>query len=155
MAISRVFFGVCVLCLGAVLAGRSAAQTGYPSKPLRLVVPFPAGGTTDLLGRIIGQALSAQLGQPVVVDNRGGAGGMLGAALVAKAPADGYTLILSNAASHGVAPSIHKKMPYDPDRDFSHIGIVGLLPQFFVASRGVAATNLKEFLAEARSWIKP
>lgn len=150
MTISRVFLAVFVLGIGTLVAGRSTAQTAYPSKPLRLVIPFAAGGTTDLLGRIIGQALSVQVGQPVVLDNRGGAGGTLGAALVAKAPADGYTLILSNAASHGVAPSLHKKIPYDADRDFSHIGIVGLLPQFFVSNRSVAAANLKELIAEAR-----
>jgi len=150
MSISRVFLAVLVLCIGTLVSGGSTAQSAYPSKPLRLVVPFAAGGTTDLLGRFVGQALSAQVGQPVVIDNRGGAGGMLGAALVAKAPADGYTLILSNAASHGVAPSLHRKIAYDADRDFSHIGIIGLLPQFFVTNRSVPAANLKALLAEAR-----
>ena len=150
MAISRttIIFGV--LSVSTIFPCYGAEQAAYPSKPLRLVIPFAAGGTTDLLGRLIGQGMSAQLGQSVVLDNRAGAGGMLGADLVAKAPADGYTLILSNAASHGVAPSIHRAMPYDADRDFAHVGIVGLLPQFFVASRGFAATTLNEFLAEAR-----
>ena len=152
MPILRVVLAMGVLCIGTLFAGSGAAQaqTGYPAKPLRLVVPFPAGGTTDLLGRLVGQGMSAQLGQSVVLDNRAGAGGMLGADLVAKAPADGYTLILSNAASHGVAPSIHKQMPYDAVRDFVHIGIVGLLPQLFVASRSFAPASLTEFLAEAR-----
>ncbi len=146
----RLIAAACALCIGIVLTGSAAAQVSYPSKPLRLVIPFAAGGTTDLLGRLIGQGLGGQLGQSVVLDNRAGAGGMLGADIVAKAPADGYTLLLSNAASHGVAPSIHRQMPYDADRDFVHIGMVGLLPQFFVASRGVAAKSLKEFIADAR-----
>ena len=139
-----------MLCAGILASRGSAAQSGYPAKPLRLVIPFAAGGTTDLLGRFIGQGLSEQLGQSVVLDNRAGAGGMVGSDLVAKSPPDGYTLILSNAASHGVAPSIHKKMPYDADRDFAHIGIVGLIPQLLVVSRSFAPASLKEFLAEAR-----
>ncbi|HSQ05671.1 MAG TPA: tripartite tricarboxylate transporter substrate-binding protein, partial [Burkholderiales bacterium] len=146
----RLVLAVCLCGIGNAPAASAAGDGAYPTKPLRLVIPFAAGGTTDLLGRIVGQGIAMQIGQSVVLNNRAGAGGMLGADLVAKAPADGYTLILSNAASHGVAPSIHRKMPYDADRDFAHIALVGLLPQFLVVSSAFPPTTLKELLAEAR-----
>jgi tripartite-type tricarboxylate transporter receptor subunit TctC len=94
--------------------------------------------------------MSALLGQPVVIDNRAGAGGVLGSDIVAKAPNDGYSLVLSNAASHGVAPSLHRKLPYDAVNDFAHVGLITVIPQFFVASKGFAPATFKAFLAEAR-----
>jgi tripartite-type tricarboxylate transporter receptor subunit TctC len=140
----------CALVIAASAHTTFAATPAYPTKPLRLIVTFAAGGTADLLGRIVGQEMSAQLGQVVVLDNRPGAGGALGADIVAKAPSDGYNLVLSNAASHGVAPSLHRKLPYDAVKDFSHIGLITVIPQFFVASKGFAPATLKAFLAEAK-----
>ena len=145
--------------LGAALAlaalpllaqAAQGAATAYPVRPLRLIVTFPAGGTADLLGRTVGQEMSSLLGQPVVIDNRAGAGGALGSDIIAKAPNDGYSLVLSNAASHGVAPSLHRKLPYDAANDFAHIGLITVIPQFFVASKGFAPATFKAFLAEAR-----
>src|SRR5262245_37850608 len=91
------------------LAGTAAAQ-GYPGKPIRLMVPFPPGGSTDIIARIVAQKLSAQLGQGVVIENRGGAGGSIGTAVVAKAPADGYTLTVGTTSTHVVAPSVFQKL---------------------------------------------
>jgi tripartite-type tricarboxylate transporter receptor subunit TctC len=140
----------CALVIAAFAHAAYAATPAYPTRPLRLIVTFPAGGTADLLGRVVGQEMGTVLGQPVVVDNRGGAGGALGADIVAKAPNDGYSLVLSNAASHGVAPSLHRKLPYDAVKDFSHVGLITVIPQFFVASKGFAPATFKAFLAEAR-----
>src|SRR6476659_2799413 len=108
------------LCLAAALA---SAQT-YPSRPLKLVVPFPPGGSTDIFARPIAQKLSEALKQPVVVENRGGAGGTIGADSVAKAPADGYTLLMGHIGTLAVAPSLYASLPYDPSTSFAPIGMV-------------------------------
>jgi len=140
-----------VFVAGAVPDGAMAADApAYPVKPLRLVVPFPAGGTADLLGRLVGQDLATRLGQPVVIDNKAGAGRGLGSEIVARSAPDGYTLLLSNAASHGTAPSLNAKLGYSPTRDFAHIGLISVLSQFFVAGKGFTGATVKVLIAEAK-----
>jgi tripartite-type tricarboxylate transporter receptor subunit TctC len=111
-------FTVAALATAAfALSGSAWAQApSFPSKPITIVVPFSAGGTTDILARIIGQGLTTELGQPVVVDNRAGAGGNIGGALAAKAPADGYTLFMGTVGTHAINASLYKKMPFNPSR---------------------------------------
>ena len=105
------------------LAAPAAAQSDYPNRPVRLIIPFPPGGSNDVVGRMIGEQLGKQLGKQVVIDNRGGAGGVIGTELAGKAPADGYTLLVISLA-HAVNPWLYK-LPYDPIKDFAPIGVMG------------------------------
>src|SRR5512132_3030430 len=107
------------LAVLALAAGPAAAQT-YPSKPIRIVVPYPPGGGTDVVARILSEPLSAELGQPIIIDNRGGAAGNVGTDIVAKAPADGYTLLLT-LSSHTINPKLYDKLPFDVEKDFAPI----------------------------------
>ncbi len=134
-----------------MLSTPAIAQDRYPAKPIRLVVPFPAGGSTDIIGRLVAQKLSERLGQPVVVDNRGGAGGTIGTDNAAKSPADGYTLLLSTTSTLAVAPSAYSKLPYDPVRDFTPVSLVAITPYLLVVNTGVKANTLAEFVALAKS----
>ena len=111
-----------VLLLCACACAAALAQD-YPAKPVRLIVPFPPGGGNDTIARLMGQKLAPALGQQVLVDNRPGAGGTIGAELAAKGPADGYTLFLAGVASHGINPNLRKKLPYDPVRDFHGVSL--------------------------------
>lgn len=122
----------------------------FPSKPVKLVVPFPAGGTPDILSRLIGAHMAKTLGQPVIVENRGGAGGNIGAQVVAKSQADGYTLLVC-AFSCAVSPSLYTPVPFDLGRDFAPIAMLGTVPSVLVVNPKVPAQNLKEFLAYAKS----
>jgi tripartite-type tricarboxylate transporter receptor subunit TctC len=141
---------IATCALLALWAGSTAAQT-YPAKPIRLMVPFPPGGSTDIVARIVAQKLAAQLGQPLVIENRGGAGGTLGAAVVAKAPADGYNLVVGTTSTHVVAPSVYQKLEYDPVKDFAPIGLMAVTPYLLVVNPGVPAKNVKELVALMRS----
>ena len=134
------------------LAGTaSIAQVeGYPSKPIKLILPFPPGGGTDILGRVIAEKLGANLGQPVVVENRGGAGGNDGAEAAAKSPPDGYTLVLV-APSLAISPSIYTKLNYDPIRDLAPVGLVGVVPNVLITDPALPARDLAEFIALAKS----
>lgn len=132
------------------LAFSASAQT-FPAKPIRLVVPFPPGGTVDVTARAIGPALSETLGQNVMIDNRSGVQGLIGSDLVAKAPPNGYTLLLGSNSTLSVAPSLQKKSPYDPVRDFAPITLVGMTPFVLVVHPSVPARNMKEFIAIAKS----
>jgi tripartite-type tricarboxylate transporter receptor subunit TctC len=134
----------------ATFAAKRAAAQSYPTRPLRLVVPFAPGGATDIVARLIGEQLGRQLGQPVVVENRPGAGGITGSDLVAKAAADGYTLVVSNIAAHGAGPAITRNMPYDPDRDFTHIALIGTIANALVVNPNLPVRSLAEFLDHAR-----
>ena len=113
----------------ALAAATTAVQAqAYPSKPIRLVVPFPPGGPTDLIARVMAAGMAIELGQQVIIDNKGGAGGNVGTELVAKSKPDGYTLLFGTAATHGINVSLYKSLPYDPVKDFEAIALVGLAP---------------------------
>ncbi|MCC7426924.1 MAG: tripartite tricarboxylate transporter substrate binding protein [Alphaproteobacteria bacterium] len=144
----RSFLGLAAgLALAAALP--AAAQT-YPDRPLRLVVPFAPGGATDIVARLVAEHLGTALGRPVVVDNRPGAGGVTGSDIVAKAPADGYTLIVSNIASHGAGPALRRAMPYDPDAGFTHLALIGTVANALVVNPNFPARTLAEFIDHAR-----
>jgi tripartite-type tricarboxylate transporter receptor subunit TctC len=129
-----------------------ARADAWPSRPIRLIVPFsPGSSTNDILGRGIAQRLTAALGQQVVVDNRPGAGGTSGTEIVAKAPPDGYTLLVAIAGPLTVAPSVYKKIGYDATRDFAPVARIAVIPYLMVVSNSVSATNVKELIALAKS----
>jgi tripartite-type tricarboxylate transporter receptor subunit TctC len=120
--------------LALLLLAASPARAEYPERPVRLVVPFPPGGPTDIFARLIAQGLTAKLGQQVVVENKGGAGGNVGTEAVAKAKADGYTLLFGTAGTHGINISLYKHLEYDPVKDFAAIALVGIVPQVLLAA---------------------
>ncbi len=134
----------------AVASPAAFAQT-YPTKPVRLMVPFPPGGSTDIVARIVAQQVSERLGQQMVIENRGGAGGTIGTALVAKAPADGYTLVLGTTSTHVVAPAVYPKLDYDPIKDFAPVSLLAVTPYLLVVHPNVKAGTLKEFIEVARA----
>lgn len=129
----------------------AAAQTHYPNKPISLVVPFPAGGTTDIVARIVADKLGQQLGQAVVVDNRGGAGGSIGTAYLAKAAPDGYTLGVATASTHGINPAVYPRLSYDATKDFTTITNLASVPNVMSINPAVKATDMKSFIALAKS----
>jgi tripartite-type tricarboxylate transporter receptor subunit TctC len=134
----------------AALATPALAQAPWPDRPIRWIVNFPPGGAADTLSRILAPVVSARLGQPVVVENRPGAGGALGADILAKAPGDRFLVMISSAASHGIGPVLYRNSPYDALRDFSHIRLVGTFPSVLAVNLDFPARNLAEFLAVAR-----
>jgi tripartite-type tricarboxylate transporter receptor subunit TctC len=140
---------VAALALGLAAAG-AHAQT-YPSKPIRMIVPFTPGGTTDILARTVGQKLGEAWGQPVVVDNRPGAGGNIGSELVAKAPPDGYTLLMGTISTHAINASLYRRLPFDPTRDFAPVSRVGTLPNILIVHPSVPVKSVKELIELARS----
>jgi len=142
------------LCLVALMIGPgpvldAMAQT-YPSAPIQLVVPFPPGGATDIAGRLLGKKLSERIGQQIVVENKPGAGTVIGAAYVSKASADGYTLLISSGSTFTVNPALNSKLPYDPVRSFEPIGMVASVPLMLIANREVPFGNLQQLVAAAR-----
>ncbi len=137
-----------LLC--CVLAGTVSAQP-YPAKPIRLVIPFPPGGSTDLVGRLIGQQLTEALGQQVIIDNRGGAGGNIGVEYVARSAPDGYTLVLGHIGTFGSGPSLYAKLPYDPIRDFAPIGLFGGVSNLAVVHPSLPVHSIKALIAFARA----
>lgn len=143
------------LGLGAALPhGWTWAQTSSApriDRPIRLVVPYPPGGTSDLLARTVGVRLSDRLGQPVVIENKAGAGGVVGSQQVAKAAPDGTTLLLSTIASHGIIPALQKTPPYDPVRDFTPITVIAGTPNVLLVNNDLPVKTLQEFLTLARS----
>jgi tripartite-type tricarboxylate transporter receptor subunit TctC len=136
-----------VLALGCTLAH---AQ-GYPSKPVRMLVPFAAGGTTDVLARLVGQKLSERLGQQFVIENRPGANGNLGTEIVAKSAPDGYTIALIFDGTIAINPAVYRKLPFDPQKDLVPIGNVAQVPLIVVVHPAVPGKNLAEFIAYARA----
>jgi len=139
-----------IAALAALCASGAVAQP-YPGKAIRIVVGFAPGGGTDIVARIIGAKLSETWKQPVLVDNRAGATGTIGADIVAKSPPDGYTLILGHVNSHGIAPNLFKKLPYDAQRDFEMVAYVGYVPNVLVVHPSIPAKNVKELIAIAKS----
>jgi tripartite-type tricarboxylate transporter receptor subunit TctC len=127
-----------------------AAHAQYPNRPLKLIVPFPPAGATDIVGRIVAQKLSERLGQPVVVENRPGAGGSLGSDLAAKSPADGYTILMATSSTHSIGPVL-QKLPYDPIKDFAPITHVANIPNVLVVSPKLDVKSLQDLVALARS----
>jgi tripartite-type tricarboxylate transporter receptor subunit TctC len=142
------------LLLAATAAQPQAASTGsgqaWPTKPVRLVVTYPPGGTVDAVARIIGPKLSARLGQPVVIDNRGGAGGAIGGELVAKSPADGYTVML-DASNHAQNPALRSKMPFDTLRDFAPVSLLVKVPNILVVHPAAPIRSVKDLIAQAKA----
>lgn len=134
-----------------VLGATSALAQTWPSQPIRLVVPFVPGGSTDVLARQLAEKLRVALGQPVVVENRGGAGGTVGSDSVAKSPPDGLTLLMGVTGTHGTAPSIYPKLPYDPVKDFAAISRVVTAPLVLVANPSLPAKTLADFIAAAKA----
>jgi len=142
-----------VACSAFALLGAPSAlaQAPFPTKPVRLVVPFPAGGTTDILARAAAQKLSETLGQQVIVDNRPGAGGNIGAELVAKAPADGYTLLMGTVGTHAINPSLYAKMPYDHVKDFAPVILVAGVPNVLVVNPDLPFKTVADVVAYAKA----
>jgi len=141
---------VALLALTFVDASAQNAPPSYPTKFIRFIVPYAPGGSSDVLARTISQKLNDALGQTLVVDNRPGAGSMIGTDIAAKSPADGYTIILSDMP-HTINPSIYAKVPYDPIRDFAPVTLIGVSPMFLFAHPSLQATNIKEFIALAKT----
>jgi tripartite-type tricarboxylate transporter receptor subunit TctC len=133
----------------AVLPALARAQA-YPARPVRIVVTFPVGGAPDILARLIGGRLQEQWGQPVVVENKPGAGGNIGAESVARSPADGYTLVMGTVGTHAINASLYAKMPYDPVRDFAPVILVASTPNLLVVNNDVPARSVQELVALAR-----
>lgn len=134
----------------ALLAAPALALAdAYPNKPVKVIIPFPPGGPTDVLGRIVAQGLATKLGQPFVVENKPGASGMIGATQVAKSPADGYTLLI-NASLHVINPSLYPKMQHDPIKDFAPVSQIADVPMVLVVNKTNPANNLKDVIAQAK-----
>ena len=140
--------------LALLLATASAAEDRaqpYPSRPIRLVVPFPPGGSTDILSRALGQKLAEGLGQPVVIDNRPGAGGSIGSEAAAKAAPDGYTLVMGQLGPLAVSPAIYRNLPYDPVKSFAPVSLMAIVPSVLVVNPQVPAASAAELIAYARA----
>ena len=138
-----------------MLAGPTAAQGAWPNKPVRIVVPFAPGGTTDILARAVAPELSKAFGQQFIVDNRAGAGGNVGAEIVSKAPGDGYTLLMGTVGTHGINRALYPKLPYDPIKDFVPITLVAAVPNVMEMNadkaKELGISNVKDFIAYAKS----
>lgn len=143
--------GCAAVALALAAPAVAIAQGAYPTKPVRLIVAFPPGGSTDIVARLVGQKLSERVGQQVVVDNRGGAGGTIGTDIAAKSSADGYTLTMGTTSTHVIAPAIFPNVKYDPIKDFEPITLVASTPYLLVLHPGVKAKTLKEFIALLKS----
>jgi tripartite-type tricarboxylate transporter receptor subunit TctC len=129
----------------------AAAQADYPNRPLRLVVTVPPGGAADFIARLVGGRMSEALGQPVVVENKAGASGTIAADAVAKAPADGYTLLQNSITTHGIGPHLFARLPYDPVKDFAPVSGLALLPLIMAVNAELPARDVKELIAYAKS----
>jgi len=139
-----------ILVAVAALGAAPVSAQSYPAKPIRMVIGFPPGGGTDILGRIVATRMSESLKQQIIPDNRGGASGQIAAELVAKAPPDGYTVMMAHIAAMSILPSLYAKLPYDPVRDFAPISLVAISPQLVVAHPSLPVKNIKELIALAK-----
>src|SRR5690606_14687029 len=142
---------LCALVLAVPLAGVAQAAESYPQKPIRLIIPYPPGGATDVIGRIVGKNLSDEIGEQVVIENRGGAGGNIGAGEVARAKPDGYTLLMGALTSHSVMATLEKgKLQYDLRKDLTPVGIAGSVPLVAVVNPSLPIKSLKELVSYAK-----
>src|SRR3954471_1909337 len=146
--LSKLLAGLTLLLLPVLLPAFASAQD-FPAKPIKLIVPFPAGGPNDIIARVIGQRMSEITKQPVLIDNRGGQGGVLGTDAVAKAPPDGYTIAISSSGALAISPSM-EKVAYDTLKDFAPVTLVATVPEMLVVATNVPANDLKELVALAR-----
>jgi tripartite-type tricarboxylate transporter receptor subunit TctC len=158
MTLRRQLLRACCVSIAAPWLGMVAAPLaaqgvadGFPSRQIRIVVPFPAGGATDIAARAIADKMSQQWKQPVVVENRGGAGGNLGSEVVARSAPDGYTLVMGVTGSHAINTSLYSNLPYDPVKDFEPVTQVAVVPNVVVVHPSVPARTLKEFIALAKA----
>jgi tripartite-type tricarboxylate transporter receptor subunit TctC len=141
-----------LVMLSVVLGGVAAADAqGYPAKPIRFVVPFPPGGPLDIMARVIGAKLQEAWGQPVIVENKPGAGGGIGADLVAKSPGDGYTLLMGAVSTHAINPTLYAKIPYDPVKDFIPVTLVAQVPNILVVNPSLPVQSVQELIAHAKA----
>lgn len=146
----RALLGACLLA--AALASPLALAQPYPNKPIKFVVPFPAGSATDVVGRVLAEAMAKELGQNVVVENKAGAQGTIGAGDVKNAAPDGYTLLVTTSTTQAAVTSLLKRVPYDPVRDFTPIGKIATTPFVLIANDKVPANNLREFIAYVKAY---
>jgi tripartite-type tricarboxylate transporter receptor subunit TctC len=151
LSMRTVVASLSALCLVLAATPSAWSQAPYPSKPIRMIVPFPPGGSTDFLARLTAQKLTESFGQQVLVENRTGASGIIGADLVAKAPADGYTLLMASPAEIAVNHFLYAKVPYNPERDFAPLTLVGITPLVIAAHPSVPAKNIRELVALAKA----
>ncbi|MBL8325706.1 MAG: tripartite tricarboxylate transporter substrate binding protein [Rubrivivax sp.] len=149
-AVAAAATGAALVALAGMLAPVAHAQATYPDKPVRFLVPYPPGGGTDVIARIVQERFAGTLGQPIVIENKGGAGGSVGTEIVAKAAPDGYT-VLFTLSSHTINPAIYPRLPFDTVRDFEPVGSVASLPQILVAHPSVPVANVAELVALAKS----
>jgi len=149
--LSRRRFSVLSSLAPLAAPGISAAQTPWPSKPIRWIVNFPPAGAADILSRTLAEYFGSRLGQPIVVENKPGAGGMVGADIVAKARGDTHVVMMSSAASHGIGPVLYRDVPYDPLGDFTHIHLVGTFPSVLAVNGGSTITSVPQLIDLARS----
>lgn len=148
VAYRRKLLAACML-LGAGLAPAAVLAQDYPSRPVRLIVPFGPGTTTDIISRVFAEALAKPLGQSVIVENKAGAGGVIGSDLVAKSPADGYTLIMGTVGTHAINASLYRKLPYDPQKDFAPVAFAGYTPTLLVVAANSPLKSVKDLAAQA------
>ncbi|MEQ1775565.1 MAG: tripartite tricarboxylate transporter substrate binding protein [Burkholderiales bacterium] len=148
---SIIAFGLSMAATVHAQTAATGAAQAYPTKPIRYIVAFPAGGTTDLLGRLIGQKLTEAWGQPVIMDNRAGAAGSVGSEAAAKAPADGYTLLGGTISSHSINSSLYSKLAYHPLRDFAPVTRIASVPNVLVVHPSLPVKTVKEFAALAKA----
>lgn len=142
---------ILAMCVTLALIFPSKAQEPWPSRAVTIIVPFSAGGTADLFARLLANHMQQSLGQSFVVENRGGAGGNIGAAAVAKAPNDGYTLLLGTVSTHAINPSLYKTLPFDAEKDFQPISLIAQLPNMLVVKNDMPVKTVAEFVAYAKA----
>ncbi|MCE2948511.1 MAG: Bug family tripartite tricarboxylate transporter substrate binding protein [bacterium] len=141
----------CAASLALVIACSSAAAQDFPNRPVRMVVPFGAGGVSDIIGRTLASRMQEGLGQPIIVDNRGGAGGSIGSDIVAKAQPDGHTILLGSNGTHAIVPYLYKNLRYDPIKDFTPVAMIAITPTVLAVNPELPVKSVKELIAYARA----
>lgn len=148
---AKTTFGAVLALLAVVVFPGTPMAADYPTRPIRFVVPFAAGGTSDIIGRILSVRMQESLGQSLVVDNRGGAGGTIGTNIVAKADPDGYSIVLASNGTHAIVPYLYTRLPYDPIRDFAPVSMVAITPTVLAVNPELPVKSLKELIALAKA----